>query len=143
MGKVRDLANKLKALDFNKMCAEAVIENEQHAMDLNTQQLFRGERADGTMLPDYSFVSVNFYNKPEGPIRLYDTGDFYGGFQLGSKSGKAEFPLYIISTDKKSNELQTRYGREIFGLSEENLHGLAQVFIIPAIGKKLRNLIHL
>jgi hypothetical protein len=143
MGKVRELALRLKNLNFRQLVVETLIENEEHIVDLNTQQLFQGERADGTVLPDYSWVSVNFYNKPEGPIRLYDTGDFYGGFKLGSKSGKAEFPLYIISTDKKSNELQTKYGNEIFGLNEENMRGLVQVFILPSIGKKLRGIIQL
>jgi hypothetical protein len=142
MGKVRDLANKLKQLDFEAMCVETVYEHEKEAAELNTGQLFQGERADGTMLPEYSFVSVNFYNKPQGPIRLYDTGAFYEGFKFGSASGRLEFPLYIISTDKKANELQARYGKEIFGLTQENLHGFAKVFVLPSLGKKLKSYIH-
>jgi hypothetical protein len=139
MGKVKELYNKLKKLDFEKMCAEAVIENEAHIIDLNTGQLFQGERSDGSMLPDYSFVSVNFYNKPKGPIKLYDTGAFYSGFRLASKSGKAEFPMYVISTDEKSDELKSKYGSEIFGLTEENEEGFARIYLLPTIGKKLRN----
>jgi len=139
MGKVRQLAERLNALDFESMCAQTLVENEQHITDLNTQQLFQGERADGTIMPDYSFVSVNFFNKPPGPIKLYDTGDFYGGFKLGGSS----FPMQIISTDSKSEELKSRYGKEIFGLTEENMAGLARVFIIPQIIKKLRQLIQL
>ena len=142
-GKVRELANKLKVLKFDEMCAEAVVENEKHAADLNRQQLFQGERADGTEMPPYSFVSVNYFNKPNGPIRLFDTGDFYKGFIFASKTGTAKFPLFLTSTDSKTNELQSRYGKEIFGLTEINMAGFAKVFVIPTIGKKLRDYLDL
>jgi len=143
LGRVKQLASKLKALDFNAMCAEAVVENERHAADFNTQQLFEGERADGSAMPDYSYVSVNFFNKPAGPIRLFDTGAFYRGFIFASKSGRAEFPIYLTSTDDKTNELSKRYGNEIFGLNRENLEGFARVFVLPSLGKKLRDYLEL
>ncbi len=143
MGKVRELANKFKKLDFEKLVVETLVEHEEQIVDLNREQLFQGERADGSVLPDYSFVSVNFFNKPKGPIRLYDTGDFYEGFRVGSQSGKAEFPLYIISTDKKADELKSKYGSEIFGLNKENIEGLVRIYILPSIGKKLRGIIQL
>jgi hypothetical protein len=139
VGKVRVLADKLKALDFEAMCAEAVAENEEHAADLNTQQLWQGERADGSSMPDYSWVSVNYFNKPEGPIRLFDTGDFYKGFIFATKSSKIEFPIYITSTDSKTGDLSQRYGSEIFGFNQENMAGFAKVFVLPSLGKKLRD----
>ena len=137
-GRIREMAENLKALKFEELCAEAVIENEKYAADLNTQQLFQGERSDGSSMPDYSFVSVNFYNKPAGPIRLFDTGAFYGGFVFASKTGTAQFPLFITSTDSKSKELEGRYGKQIFGLTEQNLSGFARVYVLPSVGKKLR-----
>jgi len=139
MGRVKDLAAKMKMLKFTDMCAEAVVENEKHAAELNTQQLFQGERADGSEMPPYSWVSVNFYNKPEGPIRLYDTGDFYRGFIFASKTGEATFPLFLTSTDSKTNELQARYGAEIFGLNNQNLSGFSKVFVLPTLGRKLKD----
>lgn len=135
MRKIKDLANKLNSIDFISMCEQSVMDNESHAMELNNQQLFQGERADGTSLPDYSFVSVNFFNKPSGPIRLFDTGDFYNGFIFSSSN----FPFFITSKDSKTDDLQERYGSEIFGLTQENLSGFAKVFILPTIGKKLRD----
>ena len=137
MGKVTDLYNKMTALNFDVMCTESVIENQNEATDLNNQQLFQGERADGSSLPDYSWVSVNFFNKPEGPIRLFDTGDFYKGFIFANTT----FPLSITSTDSKTDDLRSRYGAEIFGLNNENLAGFAKVFVLPSVGKRLRNYI--
>ena len=137
MGKVIDLYNKMKALNFDVMCSDSVIENQKDAADLNAQQLFSGERADGSEMPPYSWVSVNFFNKPDGPIRLFDTGSFYKGFIFSSKT----FPLAITSTDSKTDELREKYGSEIFGLNNENLAGFAKVFVLPSVGKKLRNYI--
>lgn len=135
MGRISELANKMNKLNFEAMCIQTVLENQKQAAELNTQQLFQGERADGSEMPPYSWVSVNFYNKPAGPIRLFDTGAFYSGFIFAN----ATFPLSITSTDSKTNELTGRYGKEIFGLTEENLSGYSKVFILPAVAKKLKD----
>ena len=142
MGKIKELHKRLKATNWDEVYAESVVENEKHATELNRQQLFQGDRADGSEMPPYSFVSVNFFNKPNGPIRLYDTGDFYRGFIFASKTGKAQFPLFITSTDSKTNELQSRYGSQIFGLTSENMAGFAKVFVLPSLKKRIEAILH-
>ena len=58
---------------------EATYESEDAIVNANTDQLWAGIKADGKNMPDYSQTSVNAFGKPSGPIRLYDSGDFYRG----------------------------------------------------------------
>jgi len=132
MARLRELFNKVNQLDMEKLCADVVISKKELVMSLNTDQLFQGQRADGSVLPDYSFVSVTVFGKPNGPIRLYDTGDFYRGFIFTT----SKFPLSITSTDEKSKELEQRYGSEIFGLTRENQEELADIYLLPELAKK-------
>src|SRR5882672_2601624 len=44
-------------------------------------QLRQGLKGDGSYLPNYSPVSVAKFGKPFGPIRLFETGDYYQGLK--------------------------------------------------------------
>jgi len=86
---------------------------------LNTEdQLFDdGIRSDGSFLPDYSERSVREFGKPDGHIRLKDTGDFYQSFRV--KVDK--WGMFIAADDVKEDVVLTeRYGIDILGLTEEN-----------------------
>lgn len=81
------------------------------------EQLDRGERGDGKILPHYSPVSVEVYGKPPGPIRLEDTGDFRRAIIIIVSEDGIEF----ISTDPKSNMLMQDYGEEILDLTPRSI----------------------
>ena len=108
---------------------------------LNTiDQLFNeGERADGTILPDYSETSVNFYGKRPGPIQLKDTGHFYASFVvLAERNG-----ILIVADDVfiYDEPLAQKYGAEIIGLTKENIGVLSGMLLrnyIKAIRKQLQ-----
>ncbi len=108
---------------------------------LNTQdQLFdEGKRADGTILPDYSETSVNFYGKRAGPIQLKDTGHFYQSFVvLAEKNG-----ILIVADDVfiYDEPLADKYGAEIIGLTKENMGVLSGMLLrnyIKEIRKQLQ-----
>lgn len=85
-GKILALNDKVQALKMNEVLHEIIDQDNIKAeiVDLNTQkQLFNeGLQSDGTINPDYSDTSVNVYGKPPGPIKLFDTGDFYSTFKI-------------------------------------------------------------
>lgn len=121
---IKNFARKMEGLvliafDENK----AVIE------DMNTDQLWSGKRSDGKSLPNYSPVSVAVYGKPPGAIRLYDEGDFYAGIQATAGADG----VVIEGTDGKTDELETMYGTEIIGLTEENKNELQENYIKPTL----------
>lgn len=103
--------------------------------ELNQEQLKKGMRSDGSFLPDYSKRSVEEFGKPEGPIKLFDTGDFYkginpvfdaSGFTLQGKDSKTEY-LQNGGGGNFSNEFGFTgtefrgYGEDILGLTDRSV----------------------
>lgn len=111
---------------------EAIIENAELIENLNRDQLSEGLRSDGSVLPDYSPVSV-LMGKPPGPIRLFDEGDFYEGINLSVFDDTIRFE----GEDPKTEMLMSRYGNMILGLTEESKQELINI-VKPRIISKLR-----
>lgn len=99
--------------------------------DLNIAQLDRGERADGSSLPNYSPNSVAFFGKRPGPMNLHHTGRFWQGITAIVDDDGVEF----VGKDIKTAMLQLRYGDDIIGLSEESNDELVLDFAEPEMGK--------
>ncbi len=95
--------------------------------DKVTEQLARGERGDGTKLPNYSPVSVAKFGKPAGPIRLFDQGDFYQGVHVEADAQG----IAIDDTDWKTPKLTEIYGDEILTLQERSISELNEDVLIP------------
>jgi hypothetical protein len=109
---------KLKRVDLPLSMAAAMEDTAPAAIGEQREQLSQGLRSDGSFLPDYSFRSVFQYGKPPGPIRLYDTGDFYRAMLMDVRQD-----IFILeSADPKSTMLQNRYGEDILGLRSEALN---------------------
>jgi len=132
MGRIKDFHKALAFINMDQLCLDVTLSLEDVATNMNTDQLFKGERSDGSNLPDYSPASVNVFGKPQGPIRLFDSGDFYRGFIFAN----AQFPLFFTSTDEKTDELTFDYGENIFGLNQENKTDLAKSYILPELKKE-------
>lgn len=106
---------RLQKVDLPLSMAVAMEETAAAAVREQKGQLQQGLTSDDTYLPDYSFRSVFQYNKPPGPIRLYDTGDFYRGILFDVRRD-----IFIIdSADEKTTMLKQRYGPDILGLGSE------------------------
>jgi hypothetical protein len=103
-----------------EIIAEVIQENASLIEDMNIAQLQAGQRADGSTLPNYSPTSVIKYGKPPGPIRLFETGDFYRGIVVRPFNDRLE----MDNTDSKIGKLANRFGDEIIGLNEDNIEGL-------------------
>ncbi len=115
MGSPLEILAKLQKVDIELSAQVAMELTAGTATDQQRQQLAQGLRSDGSVLPDYSFRSVFQYGKPQGPIRLYDTGAFYRGMLIDVRQD-----IFILeSADEKSTMLQNRYGADILGLRDE------------------------
>lgn len=123
MRTVGDFKRALDIFEIEDAVYQALEETQEYISDLNAEQINKGIRSDGSMMPDYSPISVRFFGKPEGPIKLYDTGDFYRGFFTRIDRAKKE--IFHSSTDKKTTDIikgtaagHLGYGKEVFGLSQ-------------------------
>lgn len=133
-------AIKNKFLEVDKAILEGIqkafVDNDSIVEDLNIEQLDNGKRSDGVILPDYSPVSVEVYGKPEGPIKLKDTGAFRRGISVKIDDSRAE----LVGKDSKTQMLKDDYGDEIIGLSEESTSEFQNDYIRPSIHESLTDL---
>lgn len=121
------LKQKIEALprEMPAMMASAFNNLKTLVEDLNIEQLDRGERADGSSLPNYSPVSVMVFGKRPGPMNLHDKGDFWRGITLVvSDEG-----IDLQGRDLKTEMLQLRYGDDILGLQEQNKEKIEQDYL--------------
>lgn len=110
-----DMLDKLLKVDLPLSMTVAMEDTAKEATDQQRAQLSQGLMSDDNFLPDYSFRSVFRYGKTPGPIKLYDTGDFYRGMLLDVRQD-----IFILeSADPKSTMLQNRYGANIFGFGSK------------------------
>lgn len=131
-----DLITKLKE-NFDTL--ESAIENEfmpQIARELKPvledkiiEQLDRGERGDGKVLPVYSPVSVGVFGKPPGPIKLKHEGDFRQGISVDIQQDGIEF----FGKDPKSDMLMQDFGEEIIDLQPRSIGEVNQDYIIEEL----------
>jgi len=127
VGRLGEYIAKLQQVteeDVNESLLQIIRDHEEVITNMNTDQLWEGERPDGSMLPDYSPTSVQVFGKPEGPIRLFDQGDFYRGIFLDAD----QFPVMFEGRDEKTEMLKSDYGA-ILGINEENLRELNQSYL--------------
>jgi hypothetical protein len=121
------LLDTLNQLDVGRESKAAIGRTRDGILDLNREQLLHGLRADRTTMPDYSYISVTMFGKPQGPIMLYDTGSFHNSFQLDVDSDEFE----ILAEDL--HELEERYGEEIYGLTPSNQEYYNQEVFFPEL----------
>lgn len=124
---------------------ESLKRNEQAAINHITDQLWSGELGDGSKMPPYSDRSVQQFNKPAGPWRLYNEGDYYKGIFIKA----LRFPVIFDNRDSKTGKiadmLASKGGNpdEILTVQKQNLNDLARNHILPDLQKYIRSLIRL
>lgn len=129
---VRDFHNELPS-NISKI----IKDNEAYIVDMNTEeQLFEeGINNLGVKISDYqaySHVTVSIKrmkNQPANRVTLRDTGDFHSSFYIFV--GNEQFE--IKASDSKTSDLIKKYGRQILGLTNENIAELIWHYIFPDI----------
>ena len=82
------------------------------------EQMYDGIASDNRMIsPPYAPQTIKikkFKGQPTDRVTLKDTGNFYAGIFTDKRADG----FIIDSKDSKANELQEKYGEEIFGLAD-------------------------
>jgi hypothetical protein len=109
-----------KGIKMDEIIAAGIERNENAILDLNRQQLNSGIDSRGKSLGKYA----NFkYKNRYQPVDLKLTGEYHRKKTLGIRKKDAE----MFSQDEKAPMLEKRYGKDIEGLTFQNLGNAAEL----------------
>jgi hypothetical protein len=105
----------------------AVTEEAAEISEMNRRQLDAGDRADGNQVKPPYTPKYAAYKRSLGlktnVVTLRLTGDFYRSIK---PEQTAPDEMELQSQDSKAPYLLARYGKQVLGLSEENIKKLAE-----------------
>ena len=139
MKKITDLRKRVadfhEALTSGRLMQDIIWNNDAYIVDMNAEeQLFeRGVNRLGVEIMDYapySPVTIEIkeaLGQPTNRVTLRDEGDFESSFFL--EVGDKQFE--IKASDFKTEDLIKKYGRQILGLTDENIAILIWQYIYP------------
>lgn len=139
MKQITDLRNRVanfnEALTSGRLIQNIIWDNEAYIVDLNAEeQLYeQGINRLGVEIAayaPYSPVTIAIKEakgQPTNRVTLRDEGDFESSFflEVGDKQ------LEIKASDFKTEDLIRKYGRQILGLTDENIAILIWQYIYP------------
>jgi len=149
---ILDLRAKLSAINDSLMDNTLVIAslskpiNEAQICELNSeQQLYDyGVNALGVEISSYQpYAPLTIDIKttkgqPSDRVTLRDTGDFHGSFFV--KFGKDG--LVIDATDSKRDKLVRKYGKQIFGLTQESKTYVSNEIVKPELLDEIKAILY-
>ena len=139
MGKIDDLLKRVvqfnDELTSGRLMQTIIWDNEAYIIDMNAEeQLFeQGVNRLGVSIMDYAPYSPvtiaikEAKGQPTNRVTLRDEGDFESSFYL--EVGDKQFE--IKASDFKTEDLIKKYGRQILGLTDENISILIWKYIFP------------
>lgn len=150
MQKLIDLKNRVieleKGLTSGFLVQNIIYDNEAYIIDMNAEEQLYDEGINnlGVSIMDYApYAPLTIAIKeekgqPTNRVTLRDEGDFEQSFYLQVDDRQFE----IKAADWKTEELIKKYGRQILGLTRENIAKLIWVYIFPDLLKKTKSIIY-
>jgi hypothetical protein len=138
--KIEILSQKFNKLDIFDLAKQICQDIETTIIDYNQEQLQKyGKDSNNELLPlPYAEMTIKIKTakgQPTDRITLYDEGDFQNAFYV--KYTNTDFSLW--STDGKTEKLVFEWGKNIFGLTDENLTKLIRKDIYPKLIEIIRS----
>ena len=134
---------KLKSFDFEKAILKVVKDNDNVAIDLNTDSQLgeKGIDSKGNLLPGpYAPFTIDQkaglsrFGGITDHITLYHFGSFHEGFFMDT----SKFDIMIDSSDSKTPKLKSDWGEDIMGLTQDSQSEFNN-HILPDIQSALKN----
>lgn len=147
--KLNIIANKLANIDINELTEQVLNKNQEVLIDMNVLQLKdEGRYSTGGLISDilpYTNPTIaikkelgTLTNNNPNIVNLHDEGDFHSGFfVIFDDKG-----VIFNSKDRKTGELEDKYGKEIFSLTEENRQEVVDEYLKPEIPILLKNAVN-
>ena len=151
---IRDMFDRVRRFNTrfpDRYCREWLSnpEVQKEMIKANTDQLYNlGASSTGRNLGSYALYTIQEKmrkGQPYDRVTLKDTGDFYNGFYISfvadsgnplTKPAPSKAGFFITSDDWKTKMLEGRWGRDIFGLTNEDLTGITRRSLLPFLYNK-------
>ena len=141
--KIRRVADDLENNVFLK---DIIYDNQYLILDMNTEdQLYEhGINSLGVEISDYQpyrplTIAIKAEKgQPTDRVTLRDEGNFHHSFYL-----EIELEYFKINaSDPITPDLVDKYGKMIFGLTQNNILELKNNYIVPELLEKIKNVIY-
>lgn len=135
---LHEMQRRLNGFDILEEVRESIIETSGEIITLNQGQMSLGRRADGTEItPTYSDLTIELKEAKGQETRwvtLHDTGSFWNSMFVQVNAASFE----MSSADDKTGKLEKKYGKKIFGLTEESRsEEYIPLYLLPAIQERI------
>lgn len=147
MATIHEMHRRVKQVNLTKIGASIIADTKPELISKNKEQLLdSGVNKLGQKLRRYQSNSYAARKNRLNPFPgfgvpdLYRTGAFHGGFQLRINSTNT---FEIFSTDSKSKDLTEKYGKDIFGLTEEKRNEYHKETMQPELVKAVKQILKL
>lgn len=125
---------------------QIILDNDAYILDMNAEvQLYeQGINRLGVDIMDYAPYSPltiaikKEKGQPTDRVTLHDEGDFAASFYL--EVGDKQFE--IKASDFKTEDLIKKYGRQILGLTNENIAELIWEYLFPDLMNKAKKVLY-
>ena len=141
------MLRRVEAIDLQAIGVAIIVDSKPELLQLNKDQLMNeGVDKNKRKLKSYSSNSYAVRKNRMNPFPglgtpdLYLTGSFQDGFTLRINS-KSTFDIY--STNSKNNDLTKKYGKDIFGLTEDSKTEYQREIMQPELVKNVRKAMRL
>jgi len=150
MKSITDLRERViglkNGLDSGAWLRGIIMDNEAIICDMNAEgQLYQsGVNTYGVPIMDYmpympyTIEVKTIKGQPTDRVTLRDTGDFHESFYVEA----TDTQFVVKAHDWKTEKLIRKYGREILGLTRENLNELIHKYIYPELLSKAKETIY-
>lgn len=143
MGTIRNLTNRFKALNFEVIKQQALIETAPEIIpEMTENQMREGFRSDGDYiepdLQDKAYAKRKIEAGGMAPYKIPDLRNS-GNFQRGLRTVVTKVSLKTYSIDVKADSLEEKYTPLIYGATKENLSIYAKENLFPVLMEKLKS----
>lgn len=146
MDRIDNLRNKVSQfnddLTSGRLVKQIISNNEAYIVYMNAEeQLYeQGINSLGVKISDYKPYAAltieikRIKGQPTNRVTLRDKGDFHSSFYVDA--GDSQFE--IKAADEKTSDLIRKYGRQILGLTDDNIKELIWEYIYPDLLRKAK-----
>ena len=150
MKSITDMQERAQALQNGLQSGawlrDIIVDNEHIIVSMNAQQQLyeQGVNTYGVPIMDYmpytpyTIEIKTIKHQPTDRVTLRDTGDFHESFYVET----TDTQFVVKASDWKTEKLIKKYGRQILGLTRENLQELIWQYVYPELLNKTKATIY-